>query len=1512
MKRFLILYLPLLLLVGGLTAYVGVNLSQSRQATFEAGEATQLNSSAQLFIQDLERPLEQLQGLVQEPVLQRALVAPPATALALMQDSLLSLLHRNPRYLQVRWLGADGIERVRAKRVGASVALAGPSQLQDKSDRPYFIEAIRLPPGQLYLSPLDLNVDYGQVELPYKPVIRAVIRLPRVQGRDQGLLVLNILAQHLIEEYVANNRSVRGEQLMLLNAQGGWLVAPEPRDAWSHLLGRDNSTLAQRQPQAWAQMAAAPSGRMVDASGLWVWDSIDPATLLPGRLQAADSWKLVSHLEHHQLRQLWWQGWPLLLFSASASLLLLAFGVRRYSQLLSAHDAAAAELAAARQLQQSQAELQKSHDLLSLAEQSAGIGFWNWDMNLGPDQLNWSEQMFRLFGLDPARASASFDTWRQVVHPDDLPAAEASITDAMREHQPFAATYRIVLSDGAVRWVDAFGRASYDEAGAPKHFSGLCLDVTHRKQAEQDLRDLNAELECKVLERTAEIQLLAENASDVVFRGSNSGLFEWISPSVTELVGWLPEQMIGQPFVEFVHPDDLAVVVAAQQSLLQGQRTTFETRIRTRDGGLRWVSISAKAILNPVGQVEARVGGWRDIQSEVVVREQLSQSRQQIEQALAEMTASEARFHAIFAQAPIGISLIDSYSGHIYECNASFASIVGRSIEEMNRLDWMQITHPDDIQPDLDNMARLNAGEVPGFQRNKRYLKPDGSVVWVRMTVARVQVDPHESPRHLAMVEDITEQRQIEQSLLAAKEAAEQASRAKSAFVANMSHEVRTPMNAVLGFLDILADSELDAQQRQLVDKVQKSSRALLRILNDILDFSKLDASAVELELAPFAIEDVLRDAADLFALTASAKGLELVLDLPPGLLPRFSGDALRLGQILVNLLGNAVKFTEQGSVHLAVRALADEGAMHCLRFEVADTGIGLTPEQTQRLFQPFAQADSSTTRRFGGTGLGLTIAKRLVELMGGEIGVQSELGQGSTFWFTVQLAPDRRVEPTALPALRPERVLLVDDHDNVREILGRMMRAWGFSVDTVADAVTALQRLRQAEQDDSRYSLLVLDWSMPEHDGMWLLRQLHEATAAGQTQRTPAVLMVTAYERQALVRAAAEGPVLPDAVLSKPITASRLFDTVLELQQRGFVRLPPADATLFDPYRLAEPIRGAELLLVEDNATNQEIALARLHKMGLRVTVANNGREALQKLAEKSYALVLMDLQMPVMDGFEATAAIRATSWGRSLPIIAMTAAAFADDRQRVLDAGMNDFVSKPVNPQQLLAALLRWLPQRQLAPAPAVGVVDALALPAQLEGFELAQTLRRLDQNPALLIRVLRQFLHDFKPDDWARQFDTAGSDGLQASTQRLAHTLKGAAANVGAVRLQAAAAALESALEAGTQAAALQPLVDDCLAALRAASAALQAGLPTERPAAPTAPPAQLAAALQDLAEVEALLRRHRLVPAALRERLRTHVGQHAAAAALQKLLEQIGAFDFKSALATLAQMQEMLHS
>ena len=699
---------------------------------------------------------------------------------------------------------------------------------------------------------------------------------------------------------------------------------------------------------------------------------------------------------------------------------------------------------------------------------------------------------------------------------------------------------------------------------------------------------------------------------------------------------------------------------------------------------------------------------------------------------------------------------------------------------------------------------------------------------------------------------------------------------------------------------------------------------------------SKLDAGAVELELAPFELDEVLRDATELLALTASAKGLELVLDVPPELPRCYRGDALRLGQVLLNLLGNAVKFTERGSVQLAVRAQGEtEDGRSRLRFEVRDSGIGMTPEQLERLFRPFVQADNSTTRRFGGTGLGLTIAKRLVELMGGEIGVDSQPGQGTTFWFSVRLAADHNVGCGPARQLKPERVLLVDDHDSVREILGGMMSSWGFQVDAVADAETALQRLGRSVQDGSPYSLLVLDWQMPGHDGLWLLRQLHQMTAARQMQRTPAVLMVSAYDRLALARAAAQEPVQPEAVLSKPVTASRLFDTVLELQQRGQVRLPAAEAAVPGSARQADPIRGARLLLVEDNPTNQEIALSLLGRMGLQVTVANHGREALEQLAGQRFDLVLMDLQMPVMDGFEATAAIRATDWGRQLPIVAMTAAAFADDRRRVLDAGMNDFVSKPVDSRQLLGVLLRWLPHRPqedlaaaaglpaptgaaAAPSVAGPAAPQALLPAELEGFKLERTLERLGHDQALLLRALRQFLRDFPADDWAGQLDAACRQADWLTAQRQAHTLKGVAASLGAVQVQQAATALDALLKTAVDQSGCDPdplaqRRDDCLQALRAAIAVLQDKLPAEAvPAQSATGPAQPEAALQDLAEAEQLLGRNRGLPAALLPRLRAHLGQHAARAQFDRLTDQVSAFDFDGALETIRAMRESLSS
>ncbi len=1548
MKRFLAIYLPLVLLVSAMTAYIGIEQSRSRQAVFESRESAQLKASALLVSHDLDRAFRHLQGVVQEPAVRRVTSSTLATGHSLMEDALQTLLYRNPNYAQARWITPDGMEQVRAERTNASVVLTPSADLQNKAGYPYVTDTLRLSPGLMYLSVLDLNVEHGQIEIPYRPMLRVAIRLPVVQGRDFGLLVINILAQQLLDDYTTSTPTTQGEQRLLLNTKGQWLIASDPQDSWGHLFGRNN-TLAMRQPKAWAAIAAAPSGQLLDDSGLWIWNSVDPTLWRPDQIKAAEGWKMVSYLERDQLHQLWWEGWPLLLLNSGVILLVLGVGLHRYGRLLSAHNVTEAELKSARELQQTQSQLQKSLDWLSVVEQGAGVGFWDWDMEVGADRLNWSPQMFHLFGLDPNSGPVSFDIWSQTLHPDDRAQAVGQVEASIRDHTPLTATYRVVLPDGTYRWIDAFGQPSYDTHGVPKHLAGVCLDATERKRAEQALLDLNAALERKVDERTVEIQLLAENASDVVFRINARGTFDWISPSVTQLVGWQPADIVGHVLADFVHPDDQTVLSEAKQRLEHRRRVSFEARVRASDGTYHWVSIGARAIFNAEGELEARVGGWRDIQAEMEIREQLMQSRRQIEQALTEMTASEIRFHAIFSQAPIGIALLDAYSTELHDCNELYASIAGRSIEEMRHEGCMRITHPDDLPALLTQLEHLNAGEIARFQLDNRFVHPDGSHVWVRHTVSRVQVAADARPLLLCMIEDITQQRQAEQDLLQAKEDAEQASRAKSAFVANMSHEVRTPMNAVLGFLDMLADSRLDVQQRAMVEKVQKSSRALLRVLNDILDFSKLDAGAVDLETMPFVLEDVLSDATDLLALTASTKGLELVLDVPPELTQHYRGDALRLGQVLVNLLGNAIKFTEHGSVFLSVRQEGiDDDGRALLHFEVKDSGIGLTAEQVERLFQPFVQADNSTTRRFGGTGLGLTIAKRLIELMGGEIGVRSEPNQGCTFWFTARLAIDTRDKVGAPVPLRQERVLLVDDHESVREILGRTMCGWGFDVDAVADADTALDKLRQAARNGIHYSLLVLDWSMPGHDGLWLLRQLHQTAATSSPSRVPAVLMVTAYDRLTLVQAAAQGPVLPDAVLSKPVTASRLFDAVLELQQRGQVQLPTPHngSAVSGTYQEATSIRGAQLLLVEDNPTNQEVALAMLNRIGMRVDVANHGREALQRLADKSYDLVLMDLQMPVMDGFEATALIRAAKWGHTLPIVAMTAAAFADDRRRVFNAGMNDFVSKPVDPQQLLTVLLRWLPHHdpvssepdsepQLTPPPPpTEGATASDFPVHLDGFNLEQALDRLSGDQTLLLRLLRQILRDFQPDDWSTRFDTACQAGDWDGAVRVAHTLRGVAGNLSATRLHAAATALENELVDHHQDApsgeserliVLHRYRDECLQALRDATAVLQAHLPPDAPPPATVRPAAVSAtepssasstaanvqASQDLEEVEKLLRSHRVVSIALLARLHECVRQSAAAEYWDTLDRQIAMFDVENALKTVQTMKSCLN-
>ncbi len=824
---------------------------------------------------------------------------------------------------------------------------------------------------------------------------------------------------------------------------------------------------------------------------------------------------------------------------------------------------------------------------------------------------------------------------------------------------------------------------------------------------------------------------------------------------------------------------------------------------------------------------------WSDISAQKRAERELAEYRDELERRVAARTAELAATteslrsaseeqQAVFDAATVGIVLTRNRT--ILRCNRTLERTLGYEPGELLGKSTAVLYGGAEAFAEVG--ARIAADFArQGFYREERdVVRKDGGRVWARLGAQAI--DAHDPSKGMAgTIEDISAERVTTMEMARARTLAEDAARTKADFLANMSHEIRTPMNAVIGLTHLLLRTELTLHQREYLRKVQASSQMLMGVLNDILDFSKIDAGQLVVEHVDFELERLLNNVAALVAEKTASKGLELVVKVAPNVPNNLVGDPLRVGQILTNYANNAVKFTEHGEVAISAEVVSQQGRALRLRFLVRDTGIGIAEDKRDQLFNSFQQADTSITRKYGGTGLGLAISKRLAVLMDGEVGVESEPGVGSTFWFTVSLAAGKDSSKRFLPRadLRGRRVLLVDNNELAREVIGDMLRGMTFAVKTAASGAQALAELTRAEQAGEPIELVFLDWQMPVLDG----QQTAEAIGRLGLRVQPPLVMLAAYGQDP--QAQSPGQVRIAEVLVKPVSPSQLFDAIMRALG---VNAATRHTARFDADELLPDVSslvGARVLLAEDNELNQEVAREFLQTAGVEVDLAEDGAVALRKVQERSYDLVLMDMQMPVMDGLTATAEIRKLEGLRELPIVAMTANAMAGDRVRCMDAGMNDHIAKPITPQILLSKLLEWIPARQGSalpppvgpvsrpPSPSAHVLDGIA------GLDVALGLRQMAGRDALYLSVLAKFAA--KQGDVPPRIAAAVAAGDWTLAEREVHTLKGVAATIGATRLRATAEQLERAIrtrQPSTEMAALQTALADALPPLLAAIA------------------------------------------------------------------------------------------
>lgn len=836
-----------------------------------------------------------------------------------------------------------------------------------------------------------------------------------------------------------------------------------------------------------------------------------------------------------------------------------------------------------------------------------------------------------------------------------------------------------------------------------------------------------------------------------------------------------------------------------KELLVNGGSSIREMQLSFADGSERDV-MYMRTSFELQGRAQGIISLVVDISTLKIAERELFDSQRQLELA---MTGANA-----------GLWDWDLEYKHL-DISEVWASMLGFSKMDLHRLYgnannyWQQLVHPEDLDEMLAALEFHMQGRTDVFRAEVRMKTNKEQWKWI-LSVGKVfyRDEKGYASRVIGINLDINDTKNMENDLLMAKISAEEATQAKSAFLANMSHEIRTPMNAIIGMSYLALETNLNYKQRNYVQKVHRSAESLLGIINDILDFSKIEAGKLDIEKVDFRLEDVMDNLSNLVGLKAEEKSLELHFDVSTEVPTALIGDPLRLGQILINLGNNAVKFTESGGdvvIKVEVKEfLADQVTVH---FSIRDTGIGMTQEQQAKLFQSFSQADNSITRKYGGTGLGLTISKKLTELMQGDIWVESEAGVGSTFHFTAQFGKQKNSMSPRLPVesdLGILRLLIVDDNATAREILSTILIGFGFQVDQANTGDQALTLLKSVDLNEP-YDLVFMDWKMPGKDGVETTKEIQTSELI---ENVPTVIMVTAYGREELSNAASQIEV--SGFLTKPVTASGLLNSILFAMGKDIV----SERHVVEKDNLAENsiehLQGANILLVEDNAMNQELAMVLLTTNGLSVTLAENGQEALDELTRQSFDGILMDCQMPVMDGYTATKAIRLQDKYGSLPIIAMTANAMAEDKAKVIACGMNEHIAKPINVNSMFITMAKWITPKEPKTRSttqkylSTNEHNKTEIPNVL-GIDTEAGLAVTQNNKPLYLKLLKRFASSYQ--NFEQLFLDAIQDSDEKAGIRCAHILKGTAGNIGAKSIQLSAKVLEQACEDGLEAGALK---------------------------------------------------------------------------------------------------------